>query len=132
MLTIHLKSKPFWKQAAATSNTSKLLKSSVLRYNIDETQRRSESKLKVEFVDNIANSIEGLKAFCVTNIERAEGSLSVKVINLEEDNKGMSEKIVGIENFSMIQEDKAKFVESPTSRVNKMDEMRQESYVKTR
>merc|ERR1719228_743469 len=61
-----------------------------------------------------------------------EDTFITKLNIIEEENKSNLEKILAMQEVSMIQEEKAKYVESLTSRVNQIDEMRQKSEAKAK
>merc|ERR1712226_67614 len=60
-----------------------------------------------------------------------DDTLSIRVTHLEDGEKEITDKIEAIQDFAYRQEEKTRFVENLSSRVNKMDEMRQQSEVKT-
>merc|ERR1719193_2380922 len=100
--------------------------------NMDDYHTRSENKMKVELIETITKNSETLKSFCQTTIEKSEQKLTQNVTKLEEDSKELSEKIVALQNFAMVQEKKASMMETLSSRVNHLDEMRQQSEAKTK
>jgi len=66
------------------------------------------------------------------SINENESSLMNKLKDIDEDNKTNFEKIIAIEELAMLQSEKAKYIESLTSRVNQIDEMRQMSETKAK
>merc|ERR1712226_1733314 len=91
---------------------------------------RSQTKLKTELIDNITKNTEDMKAFCRSTIDKVDDTLSIRVTHLEDGEKEITDKIEAIQDFAYRQEEKTRFVENLSSRVNKM-EMRQQSEVKT-
>merc|ERR1719513_247736 len=61
-----------------------------------------------------------------------EDSFITKLNIIEEESRNNLEKIIAMEEVAMIQAEKAKYVESLTSRVNQIDEMRQKSEAKAK
>jgi len=61
-----------------------------------------------------------------------EDSFITKLNIIEEENRNNVEKIVAMQEVAMIQAEKSKYVESLTSRVNQIDEMRQQSESKAK
>merc|ERR1719209_2808417 len=51
---------------------------------------------------------------------------------LEEESRELSEKIVSLQNFAMVQEQRTSMMDTLSSRVNQIDEMRQQSESKTK
>merc|ERR1719210_2664616 len=88
--------------------------------------------MKVELIESISKNSETLKTFCQRTIEKSEQKLSENVTKLEEDSKELSEKIVALQNSAMVQEKKASMMETLSSRVSHLDEMRQQSEAKTK
>merc|ERR1719394_1704873 len=99
--------------------------------NMEDNQDRSQTKLKIELIDNITKNIEEMKKFCASTIDKVDDSLSIRVTHLEDGEKDIIDKIEAIQDFAYRQEEKTRFVETLSSRVNKMDEMRQQSEAKT-
>merc|ERR1719228_2379923 len=58
--------------------------------------------------------------------------LSQNISKLEEDSRELSEKIISLQNFAMVQEQKTSIMDTLSSRVNQIDEMRQQSEAKTK
>merc|ERR1719400_103707 len=100
--------------------------------NMDDYHTRSENKMKVELIESISKNSETLKTFCQRTIEKSEQKLSENVTKLEEDSKELSEKIVSLQNFAMVQEQKTSIMDALSSRVNQIDEMRQQSESKSK
>merc|ERR1711892_1361188 len=61
-----------------------------------------------------------------------EDTFITKLNIIEEESRNNLEKIIAMEEVAMIQAEKAKYVESLTSRVNQIDEMRQQSEAKAK
>eukprot|EP00090_Calanus_glacialis_P037800 TRINITY_DN6549_c0_g1_i2.p1 TRINITY_DN6549_c0_g1~~TRINITY_DN6549_c0_g1_i2.p1 ORF type:complete len:1555 (-),score=493.26 TRINITY_DN6549_c0_g1_i2:859-4908(-) len=61
-----------------------------------------------------------------------EDTFITKLNIIEEESRNNLEKIVAMEEVAMIQAEKSKYVESLTSRVNQIDEMRQQSEAKAK
>merc|ERR1719309_465194 len=99
--------------------------------NMEDNQDRSQTKLKIELIDNITKNIEEMKKFCASTIDKVDDTLSIRVTHLEDGEKDIIDKIEAIQDFAYRQEEKTRFVETLSSRVNKMDEMRQQSEAKT-
>jgi hypothetical protein len=95
--------------------------------NMDDYHTRSENKMKVELIETITKNSETMKTFCQTSIEKSEQNLSQNIVKLEEDSRDLSEKIVCLQNFAMVQEQKTSIMDTLSSRVNQIDEMRQQS-----
>merc|ERR1711971_251122 len=100
--------------------------------NMDDYHTRSENKMKVELIETITKNSETLKSFCQTSIEKSEQNLSQNIVKLEEESRELSEKIVSLQNFAMVQEQKTSIMDTLSSRVNQIDEMRQQSESKTK
>merc|ERR1719228_3149220 len=100
--------------------------------NMDDYHTRSENKMKVELIESISKNSETLKTFCQTSIEKSEKNLSQNILKLEEESRDLSEKIVSLQNFAMVQEQKTSIMDTLSSRVNQIDEMRQQSESKTK
>jgi chromosome segregation ATPase len=73
-----------------------------------------------------------MKTFCEALIEKSEHNFSQNILKLEEDSNDLSEKIVSLQNFAMVQEQKTSVMDTLSSRVNQIDEMRQQSESKTK
>jgi chromosome segregation ATPase len=99
--------------------------------NMEDVHNRAQSKIQTELIANITQNYDDMKSFCESSIGKLDSSYSVRIKNLEEESKDASRKIVEIQDFAMKQEEKSKFVESLSSRVSHMDEMRQQSEAKT-
>jgi hypothetical protein len=95
--------------------------------NMEDNQNRSEVKLKSELKENITHSCESLKTFFMTTLNEKEGLLSQRIVYLEDDNKDSAIKLISLQEELMIQAQKASFIEALTTKVNKMDEIRQQS-----
>merc|ERR1719228_2754 len=100
--------------------------------NMDDYHTRSENKMKVELIETITKNSETMKSFCQTSIEKSEQKLSQNISKLEEDSRELSEKIISLQNFAMVQEQKTSIMDTLSSRVNQIDEMRQQSESKTK
>merc|ERR1712098_905540 len=66
------------------------------------------------------------------SINENESSLMSKLNDIDEENKRNLEKIIAMEELAMLQSEKAKYIETLTSRVNQIDEMRQMSEAKAK
>merc|ERR1712106_427288 len=66
------------------------------------------------------------------SINENESSLMSKLKDIDEENKRNLEKIVAMEELAMLQSEKAQYIETLTSRVNQIDEMRQMSEVQAK
>merc|ERR1719228_2822856 len=100
--------------------------------NMDDYHTRSENKMKVELIETITKNSETMKSFCQTSIEKSEQKLSQNISKLEEDSRELSEKILSLQNFAMVQEQKTSIMDALSSRVNQIDEMRQQSESKSK
>jgi len=100
--------------------------------NMDDTHSRTESRLRTELIGSMTLNAEDIKNFCISNINKTEQSILEKITILKDECDEMSEKVVAIQDFAALQEQKAHFVETLSSRVNQMDEMRQQSEAKVK
>merc|ERR1712212_643357 len=86
--------------------------------NMDDYHTWSENKMKVELIETIT--------------KKSEQNLSQNIVKLEEESRELSEKIVSLQNFAMVQEQRTSMMDTLSSRVNQIDEMRQQSESKTK
>ena len=114
------------KQMEAFKAQHRLIEDKFVDINTDQQQISNELNTIQQHYDVRFQSIN--ESAFIQN----EDTFITKLNIIEEENRTNLEKIVAMQEVAMIQAEKAKYVESLTSRVNQIDEMRQQSEVKAK